>query len=63
MQNKRVGYFDGQFFEFFDGVFIHNFAEHFFVHSVIADGNEDDIRAAVKYLCDINVGVEVILSA
>ena len=30
---------------------------------VIADGNEDDIRAAVKYLCDINVGVEVILSA
>ena len=30
---------------------------------VIADGKEDDIRAAVKYLCDINVGVEVILSA
>ncbi len=30
---------------------------------VIADGSEDDIRAAVKYLCDINVGVEVILSA
>ena len=30
---------------------------------VIADGEEDDIRAAVKYLCDINVGVEVILSA
>lgn len=30
---------------------------------VIADGREDDIRAAVKYLCDINVGVEVILSA
>lgn len=30
---------------------------------VIADGKEDDIRDAVKYLCDINVGVEVILSA
>ena len=30
---------------------------------VIADGKEGDIRAAVKYLCDINVGVEVILSA
>ena len=30
---------------------------------VIADGNENDIRNAVKYLCDINVGVEVILSA
>ncbi len=30
---------------------------------VIADGNENDIRDAVKYLCDINVGVEVLLSA
>lgn len=30
---------------------------------VIADGKDSDIRDAVKYLCDINVGVEVILSA
>ncbi len=30
---------------------------------VIADGNENDIREAVRYLCDINVGVEVLASA
>lgn len=28
---------------------------------VIADGKESDIRSAVQYLCEINVGVEVIL--
>jgi D-methionine transport system ATP-binding protein len=30
---------------------------------VIADGKTEDIRAAVDYLCRINVGVEVLLSA